>query len=90
MWKKTKRYLLHYFYGLFTKSWQNSISAVDAFTGLAAGAAVSTEIHAINWKGAVAVFAVTWVRSCLQYFKENPFPSLGDGAAKPEELNKTP
>lgn len=68
------RYVLHYLYGLFARSWNSSIGAVDAFIGLAVGAAVSTEIHAIDWRGALAVFCTTWLRAALLYFKDHPIP----------------
>lgn len=71
---KIRRWARHYFYGLFAQSWNTSISAVDAFIGLAVGAAVSVDVHAINWKGALAVFATTYVRTALQYFRDNPLP----------------
>lgn len=68
------RCVLHYLYGMFARQWNSSISAADAFVGLAVGSAVSPSISAINWQGALAVFATTWFRSTLQYFRDNPLP----------------
>lgn len=72
--RRVKRYLAHYFYGLFAKSWNSSIGAVDAFIGLAVGAAVTTSVQAIDWRGTLAVFCTTWLRSALMYFKDHPIP----------------
>lgn len=73
-WRNLKRWLLHYFYGLFATSWNGSISAVDAFIGLAVGAAVSPDVHAMDWRGCLAVFGTTYVRQVFLYFKANPIP----------------
>jgi hypothetical protein len=77
------RYIAHYLYGLFAKSWNSSVGAVDAFIGLAVGAAVTSQIQAIDWRGALAVFGTTWVRAALLYFKENPIPEQFPGATHP-------
>lgn len=74
MRNQIQRYLRHYLYGLLAKMWNNSITAADDFIGLAVGAAISSSIHAIDWRGAAAVFATTAVRSALQYFRDNPLP----------------
>lgn len=47
---------------------------MDAVIGLAVGAAASTEIAKPNWKAALAVFGVSFARSCIMYFKDNPLP----------------
>lgn len=69
-----KRWLAHYLYGLFARSWNSSITSVDAFIGLAVGAAVTAQVQAIDWKGTLAVFATSWARSALMYFKDHPLP----------------
>ncbi len=73
-WRNIKRWLLHYFYGLFATSWNGSISAVDAFMGLAVGAAVSPQVHAIDWRGCLAVFGTKYVQQAVAYFLKNPIP----------------
>lgn len=68
------RWLAHYFYGMFAKSFNSGMVAIDSVVGLAVGAAATTDIAKPNWQAAVAVFGVTFARSCLAYFKDNPIP----------------
>lgn len=69
-----KRYLKHYFYGLFAKSLNGAFSAADAAVGLAAGAMVESSIDFPTWKGVLAIFITSFFRNALAYFKEHPFP----------------
>lgn len=73
--KKIKHFLAHYLFGLFSKSFTGGIVAVDAFIGLAVGSAATTDIAKPNWQAAAAVFGVSFVRSALAYFRDNPLPT---------------
>jgi hypothetical protein len=78
------RYCAYYFYGMFAKSFNCGITAVDAVIGLAVGAAVSTDVTKPNWKAAASVFGVTFIRSCFMYFRDHPIPEkLPDGTVAP-------
>lgn len=79
------RWAKHYFFGMLTKSFNSSIIAVDGVIGLAVGAATTTEIEKPNWKAALAMFGVSFVRSCIMYFKDNPIPT-----ELPESLSTPP
>ncbi len=68
------QFVKHYTYGLFAKSFNGGISAMDAFIGLSVGAAVTTDITKPNWQAALAVFAVSFLRSGLTYFRDHPLP----------------
>src|SRR6266700_617427 len=68
-------FIKHYVYGLFAKSFNGGISAMDAFIGLSVGAAVTSDITKPNWQAAAAVFVVSFARSGLMYFKDNPLPA---------------
>lgn len=68
------RWIMHYIYGMFSKSFNSAIIAMDAVIGLAVGAAASADVAKPNWKVAVSVFGVTFLRSCLMYFRDNPLP----------------
>lgn len=72
--QKIWRFLRHYLYGLFVKSFTGAVSAMDATIGLAVGSAVTASVEVPTWKTAVAVFATTFGRSALRYFVENPIP----------------
>ena len=86
-----KRFFKHYVYGLIAKQWNSAFTALDAFVGLAVGAAVSTSIHAIDWRGALAVFATNWLRAGLQYIRDNPLPpELPDTSAPFAKLPEPP
>lgn len=80
-WKWAK----HYLYGLLVKSWNSSIKSVDAFMGVAVGAAVNPDqIQAPNWTMAAYIFGTVYVRSVVSYFAENPIPvSLADDEELP-------
>ncbi len=70
-----RRFLRHYFYGLFARSWNNAWSAVDAGLGLGAAAAVSDRIDLHTWGIGVAfIFGSTFIRSAVTYFAKNPLP----------------
>ena len=78
--KTIGRWLAHYFYGMFAKSFNSGITAMDAVIGLAVGAIVSVDVPKPNWQAAVAVFGVVFLRSCVMYFKDHPIPEkLPDG-----------
>lgn len=73
------RWLKHYFYGLFAKSWNGAVNGVYGFVGVATGAALNPQaIQAPNWQMAAYVFGVSFAISAIGYFKDNPLPpSLG-------------
>lgn len=73
-----RRWFAHYFFGLFTSSFNNAAIAVDGVIGLAVGAAVTSDITAPTWKTAAAIFGVTFVRSAVSYFAKNPLPTKLD------------
>jgi hypothetical protein len=70
------RYIKHYVYALFAKSWNSSVKAVDAFMGIAVGASLNPEqIQAPNWTMAAYIFGVVYARSVVSYLAENPIPT---------------
>lgn len=72
VWQWAKHYLL----GAFIKSWNSSITAVDAFVGVAVGASVDPQaIQSPNWKMVIYVFGVKYCLSIIKYFAENPIPT---------------
>lgn len=71
---KLKRYIAHYLFGLFATAWNGGIGAIDAFLGIAAGAAVTSSISEPNWRVALAVFATASIRNALLYFQQHPLP----------------
>ena len=73
-WANIRRWIAHYFFGLFAKSFNGATVALDGFLGLAAGAAVSESVVKPNWQVAAAIFATAFVRNALLYFKEHPIP----------------
>ncbi len=75
---KLKRYALHYAFGLFATAWNGGVGAIDAFLGIAAGAAVSPSISEPNWRMALAVFATAFLRNALLYFQQHPLPTDPD------------
>ncbi len=77
-----KRWIAHYFFGLFTSSFNNAAIAVDGVIGLAVGAAVTTDIASPTWKTAAAIFGVTFVRSAISYFAKNPLPTKLEDSAE--------
>lgn len=82
--RSIKRWLAWYFFGMFAKSFNSGITAMDAVIGLAVGAAATTEITKPNWQAALAVFGVTFARSCLMWMKDHPIPEkLPDGTTPP-------
>lgn len=69
-------YVCHYSYAMAAKSWNSSVKSVDAFLGVAVGAAVAPEqIQAPNWTMAAYIFGVVYVRSVISYLAENPIPT---------------
>ncbi len=71
IWKWSR----HYMYGCFAKSWSGAFSGVDAYLGIAVGAAMSPEvIQAPNWEMIWYVFGVKFLHSAIRYFHENPLP----------------
>lgn len=73
-WAALRRWLAHYFYGLFAFSFNNATTTLDGIVGLAVGAAVTSEISAPTWKTGAAIFFTTFVRSAVTYFAQNPLP----------------
>ena len=69
-----RRYIRHYAYGLFAKSWNGAWSAVECAFGLAAGAMVTATIDFPTWQGVLAVFITTFLRNAITYFAKNPIP----------------
>lgn len=67
-------YVKHYCYGLFAKSFNGGISAVDAGIGLAVGSVVSNTVQVPNWQMLASVFLVSFGRSALMYFRDHPIP----------------
>lgn len=88
--KTAGHYIAHYLYGLFANSFNGGISAMDAVIGLAVGSTMVDDIHAINWKGAAAVFLVTCARSAIRYFKDNPIPEKFEFPEDPSEQPENP
>ena len=74
-WSIIRRWLAHYAYALFAKSFNGATVALDGFLGLAAGATVSESIAKPNWQVAAAIFCTAFVRNALLYLKENPLPA---------------
>lgn len=72
--KTVKRYIAHYFYGMFAKSFNSGILAVDAAIGLAVGASVSPEVAKPTLLAILSIFGVSYGRSCLMWFKDHPIP----------------
>jgi hypothetical protein len=69
-------YLKHYTYALFATSWNKSTKAVDAFLGIAVGAAFDPQnIQAPNWSMAAYIFGVVYFRSVAEYLAANPIPT---------------
>lgn len=68
------RYVAHYVYGMFAKSFNSGITAVDAAIGLAVGAAVTSEVSKPTFLAVLSIFGTTFGRSCLMYFRDHPIP----------------
>ena len=73
-WASLRRWLAHYIYGLFAFSFNNATTTLDGVVGLAVGAAVTPEIATPTWKTGAAIFLVTFARSAVTYFAQNPLP----------------
>lgn len=69
------RWLKHFAYGLFAKSWNGAINGVYGFVGIATGSALNPEkVQAPNWEMAAYIFGTAFAISAIGYFKDNPFP----------------
>lgn len=86
--KSVWRCIVHYIYGMFATSFNSSITAMDAVIGLSVGAAATPDIMKPNWKAAVAVFGVCFLRSCLMYFKDHKLPEKLPETAAPFPTTK--
>jgi hypothetical protein len=57
------RWLKHYLYGLFAKSWNGAIASVYGFIGVATGSALDPQaIQVPNWKMGAYIFAASFAR----------------------------
>lgn len=83
------RWVKHFFYGCFAKSWNGAIAATYGFVGVATGSALNPEkIQVPNWEMLGYIFSVSFAISALGFFKDNPLPpSLGSG---PNETHPMP
>jgi hypothetical protein len=74
-----RRWVLHYAYGCFAKSWNGAIAAAYAFIGQALGSVMDpTYIQVPTWRTAAYVFGVTFAITAMGYFKDNPLPNKLD------------
>lgn len=69
------RWIKHYAYGCFAKSWNGAVAAAYSFIGVATGSALSPQtIQTPNWTMMGYVFGVSFAISAIGYFKDNPLP----------------
>ena len=88
IWKWVK----HFFYGAFAKSWNGAIAGVYGFVGVATGSALDPQkIQAPNWEMILYIFGVSFAISAIGYFKDHPLPpSLGSPPPFPSYERPTP
>lgn len=87
---KIWRFVKHYLYGMFAKSFNGATSAMDGFLGLAGGAALTEQITKPNWQAGAAIFGAAFLRNAIQWCKDNPLPAQWDSSSPFDPSKPTP
>ena len=70
-----KNRILHYLYGIFAQAFNGAIAAIMATITVDVTSGFVSDVRAMNFHTAVAIFGGAFAWNALYYFKANPLPA---------------